>query len=190
MVQPTPEGLEDPVLRVPPEEPPVRLCRSFSADTEVLLANGNTIDIADVMVGDLVFTHTPKPVRLVLVRFWRRGRTRTRWNSATDANQPPTDDWPPEPTDPVFETVRSTDAEYKILEQVAADIDDALFPDGRPAPGSVVPDAEGTVSIVVDSPPGEVCAACQDVIDQFSERYPNVEIQVRDLVGGVPGADG
>ena len=111
-------------------------------------------------------------------------------NSATDANQPPTGDWVPEPTDPVFETVRSTDAEYKILEQVAADIGDALFPDGRPAPGSVVPDAEGTVSIVVDSPPGEVCAACQDVIDQFSERYPNVEIQVRDLVGGVPGADG
>ncbi len=36
------------------------MLRSFSGDTEVLLANGQTIDIADVQVGDLVFAHDPE----------------------------------------------------------------------------------------------------------------------------------
>ena len=40
-----------------------RLCtalRSFSADTEVLLADGTAIAIADVVVGDVVFAHDPE----------------------------------------------------------------------------------------------------------------------------------
>ena len=40
-----------------------RLCtalRSFSADTEVLLADGTAIAIADVQVGDVVFAHDPE----------------------------------------------------------------------------------------------------------------------------------
>ena len=40
--------------------PPRCVLRSFSGDTEVLLANGQTIDIADVQVGDLVFAHDPE----------------------------------------------------------------------------------------------------------------------------------
>ena len=106
--------------------------------------------------------------------------------SGTNANQPPTGNFLPEPTDPIFGTNRITDAEYKIMEQVSADIDAQLFPDGsRPGPGDVVAEAEGSVAIVVDSPPGAVCDACRMVLGDFIDRYPNVEIQVRDTVGGV-----
>ena len=96
------------------------------------------------------------------------------------------------PDDPVFNPSttpqnRALDAEYKIMEQAAADIDELLFPgQPRPAPGAVIPEAEGIIRIVVDSPPGEICQSCQDVIAEFRERYPNVDIEVRDVVGGTP----
>ena len=40
--------------------PPTCVLRSFSADTEVLLANGETLPIAEVVVGDMVFAHDPE----------------------------------------------------------------------------------------------------------------------------------
>lgn len=94
--------------------------------------------------------------------------------------------------DPVFEPkvvgrrVRDTDVEYRIMEQISRDIDDQIFGPGyRPPVGAAIEEATGTVRIVVDSPVGEVCTSCQSVLNQFKERYPNVDIEVRDMHEGI-----
>jgi hypothetical protein len=74
------------------------------------------------------------------------------------------------PTDPVFRPtvagtyVRDADAEYKLLEDIAA----------RLGPASNV---RGTVTIFTELSP---CKSCAGVIEQFRQRYPNFIVEVID----------
>ena len=98
------------------------------------------------------------------------------------------------PSDPVFsptinegvDSPAAFDAEYKVVEQVAQDIDDALGvelrltfnPDGTRVS---FPEVEGQVFISTRSIPGEACNSCAMVFSEFSQRYPNVELITQDL---------
>jgi hypothetical protein len=83
------------------------------------------------------------------------------------------------PKDRIFPTNRPTDAEYKILEYAAQQLDDGLNP--RPPFGEVLDGPRGTLDIIVDSaaPDGGICDECSSVIREFQDRYPNVTLNVR-----------
>ena len=72
------------------------------------------------------------------------------------------------PQDPVFEPIvdnflRDSDAEYKILEELAQRL-------GPPSP-----DIVGTVDLLSDFP---FCDSCLGIFDQFNARYPGVVLNV------------
>ena len=98
------------------------------------------------------------------------------------------------PDDPVFsptinennQTPAAFDAEYKVLEQVASDIDEALGVDLRVTfnpDGTRVsfPEAVGEIFLTTRSVPGRACNSCAMVFDEFRQRYPNVELVPEDL---------
>jgi filamentous hemagglutinin len=62
---------------------------------------------------------------------------------------------------------RSTDSEYKILDNIADQL------------GSNTA-AKGTVKIITERP---ACNSCLDVPNQFREKYPNVDVQIYDNNG-------
>jgi hypothetical protein len=64
------------------------------------------------------------------------------------------------PQDPVFETTRDAEAEWKLLEYL----------DKKLTPG-----ATGTIDLYTERTP---CASCQEVIKQFKQKYPGVTIHV------------
>ncbi len=62
---------------------------------------------------------------------------------------------------------RNTDSEYKILDNLADQLGDNTT-------------AKGTVNIFTERP---ACDSCQNVAEQFMERYPNIEVIIRDNNG-------
>ena len=62
---------------------------------------------------------------------------------------------------------RNTDSEYKILDNLADQL------------GSNT-NAKGTVNIFTERP---ACGSCQNVAEQFMQRYPNIKVVIRDNNG-------
>lgn len=63
---------------------------------------------------------------------------------------------------------RNTDSEYKILDNISAELGNNT-------------NAVGSIRIVSERPP---CASCSDVANQFMVRYPNIKVTI-DHVGRV-----
>ncbi|MFE3988275.1 deaminase domain-containing protein [Nocardia tengchongensis] len=92
---------------------------------------------------------------------------------AVSGEDPPPSGTLGEPKNPVFNpadqtgnTVRPTDSEYKILENLAT---------------RLTPDSKGVVNIYTEAKP---CDACTDVIQQFETKFPGVKLNVTYSVPG------